>query len=118
VLRFQPGVTVSYWNPRLGPILEYASAWGALRGRCVDVDAIEDSGPSTSPSCCSGFTVWLSVGGGTADDLTALQVFLSRLLPLEFEIIRSQFRVRTEWRELAARRPTSTPAARATPAPV
>lgn len=112
MLRFQPGVEIAYWNPRLNDIFTYASAWGALRGLRVDVNSIDDKTHGAGTLHGWSLAVDLDTEGDRHDDLGRLFGFLARYLPDEYDVVLEKDHVHVEC-DLGRRPPPSV-----APAPV
>lgn len=113
MLRFQPGVAVRYYNSRITPILEYASAWGLRAQMYVDVNAIDDKQHGATTLHGYSLAVDLDTDGDRPADLLSLHGWLARYLPLEYDVILERDHVHVEFdlisRAPAHRRATTVP---------
>lgn len=118
MLRFQPGVQVKYYNSRLTPIFEYASAWGLRERTYVDVNAIDDKTHGAQTLHGFSLAVDLDTDGHRAADLKSLHGWLSRYLALEYDVVLEADHVHVEFDLISRAANRAKAAAAATAAPV
>jgi len=116
MIRFQAGVQVKYYNSRLTPVFEYASAWGLRERTWVDVNSIDDKQHGTTTLHGFSLAVDLDVDGDRPADLKALHGFLARYLPLEYDVVLEVDHVHIEY-DLISRAPQRAKTIASPPAP-
>lgn len=97
MLRFMPGVSVNYFNRRIGDVLELASVWSALRHITVDVNALGDKEHGDNSLHPWGLALDLDTDGDKMEHLEQLNGFLARYLPGEYDVVLEKDHVHVEW---------------------
>lgn len=98
MIRFKPGVRVSYFSSALACILHKASIWSLRERIDVEVNSIDDPAPGRDPNTRHGdsLAVDLDTAGDSALDGKALAAYLWRVLPDGYDVVLEKDHVHVE----------------------
>lgn len=117
MLKFNAGVHVNYFTPRLGNILEYASIWSLRAGEDVYVTSIDDRKHGVGTLHGDSLAADLSVAGNVMEKLARMHRFLSRYLPGEYDVLLERDHIHVEWDTKRRTSPYASPRAPPTTTP-
>lgn len=108
MLRFKPDVRIAELTDQLVAVLRVSAVWSTRANVGVEINSIDDDTTPPRQGSLHGDSLAVDVDtvGDKGDDLEALDRFLRRRLPAEYDVVFEGDHVHVEWdTHRPARRP-------------
>lgn len=97
MIRFQPSVSIYYFNKNVALVLELASIWSLRTAIDVDVNSVADGTHGPASLHPFDLAVDLDTKGDRPEDLGRLHKFLMVHLPRDYDVVLESTHVHVEY---------------------
>ncbi len=96
-ISFKPEVRFNLFLPEMAKVLELASYWSAMNKMNVELNSGNDSAHMSGSLHYFDLAVDLDTAGDKPEDLKSLHTYLSKTLPIGYDVIFEKNHVHVEW---------------------